>query len=213
MSRTGLRPSMTEAIKAFCSNCRAQYADGRTDCMKRDCPLYPRMPYRKMTPQVSKWIFGTWSKKHINRATELGITDPKEYVAKCLIHGKKLHLSMSDMIRAKHFSCMNDFYVGGNEPGRIDCGIEVTTEEENREVEVEFRGKQKNKIQRIVRTVESPGSLRNCPLYWWMPYRTQEPCYDWMFDEAHSKHHRFQLALLKINREEYLERLENGDVR
>lgn len=35
----------TAAIKAKCSDCMANYADGRVDCTIPECPLYPFMPY------------------------------------------------------------------------------------------------------------------------------------------------------------------------
>ena len=33
------------AIQAKCAECMSNYEDGRQDCMMKDCPLYPWMPY------------------------------------------------------------------------------------------------------------------------------------------------------------------------
>lgn len=36
-----------QAISAKCYECMGYYADGKTDCLIPDCPLYPFNPYSK----------------------------------------------------------------------------------------------------------------------------------------------------------------------
>jgi hypothetical protein len=43
----GASITMGDMIKAQCYQCMGYYADGKEDCQVMDCPLYPRMPYRK----------------------------------------------------------------------------------------------------------------------------------------------------------------------
>jgi hypothetical protein len=44
---TGLKLGYPEMIKAMCCLCMGYYIDGRVDCEIPECPLYPKMPYRK----------------------------------------------------------------------------------------------------------------------------------------------------------------------
>jgi len=41
----GKRLTPAQAIMAKCSDCMADYVDGREDCAIPTCPLYPWMPY------------------------------------------------------------------------------------------------------------------------------------------------------------------------
>jgi hypothetical protein len=41
----GLRLTPQQSILAKCSECQADYTDGRRDCEIKECPLYPFMPY------------------------------------------------------------------------------------------------------------------------------------------------------------------------
>jgi len=43
----GERLTMGQMIKAHCYQCMGYFIDGKGDCGSKDCPLYPRMPYRK----------------------------------------------------------------------------------------------------------------------------------------------------------------------
>jgi len=44
----------------------------------------------------------------------------------------------------------------------------------------------------------------DCPLYYWAPYRTHVPEYDWMFDLDYSKKHRLAILALGYTKDEYL---------
>lgn len=57
-----VRPSSTKAIEAKCHDCMGNYADGRVDCCKKDCPLYYWMPYRELEPDLEWKKFSTRSK-------------------------------------------------------------------------------------------------------------------------------------------------------
>jgi len=41
----GKKLTPQQAILAKCSDCMADYCDGRVDCNVPECPLYPWMPY------------------------------------------------------------------------------------------------------------------------------------------------------------------------
>jgi hypothetical protein len=43
-----------------------------------------------------------------------------------------------------------------------------------------------------------------CPIYYWTPYRTHIPNYDWMFDLDYSKKHRLAIQALGYDRDTYL---------
>ena len=43
----GVKLTLNQMVKAKCADCTNEYGDGRIDCLIEDCPLYPRMPYRK----------------------------------------------------------------------------------------------------------------------------------------------------------------------
>lgn len=54
-------------------------------------------------------------------------------------------------------------------------------------------------------------NIPECPIYYWMPYREQEPNYDWMFDLSYSKKHTMAASMNgfiradgKIDRERYI---------
>jgi len=44
-----------------------------------------------------------------------------------------------------------------------------------------------------------------CPYYFYTPYRTERPNYDWLFDSGHTRKHVNKKILLGISREEYVE--------
>ena len=53
----GARLTAKQAIQAKCSDCTADYGDGRVDCGIKSCPLYPWMPYnagRGMLASISR---------------------------------------------------------------------------------------------------------------------------------------------------------------
>jgi hypothetical protein len=119
----GLRPSMSEACRAMCFDCTANFADKRRDCMIVNCPLYQRMPYRKNANIRYDWIFGKWNRQLIVQAEELGITDPKEFAMHKWGKNGKIRIPMSKLFRAKCFRCCADYYQGKLEKGRVDCGV------------------------------------------------------------------------------------------
>jgi len=116
------KPRRSECVRAKCFECCAQFDDGRHDCEIRDCPLYPKMPYRKSTPKIGWLLQGRWSSKHRNRAHDEGLS-LLEYVTTHYVRNGKLYFSFVDMMRAKCFRCCNDYNQEGNEPGRIDCEV------------------------------------------------------------------------------------------
>lgn len=42
----GERLTQRQAILAKCCDCMCYHADGRVDCLMKNCSLYPFMPYR-----------------------------------------------------------------------------------------------------------------------------------------------------------------------
>ena len=165
MARTGIRPSAPEALKAKCCECCASYGDGRyLDCQVRSCPLYYRMPYRKLEPDLS-WVFGKWTRSHRNHRLALGLSE-EEYI-KQHIYGLrgKIKLGFPAVFRAKCYRCCNDFF-----DGRVDCNI------------------------------------RDCSLYYWMPYRKSTPKLDWIFDLPYTRKHNERRILENLSREEYIQR-------
>jgi hypothetical protein len=42
----GQRLTFRQSILAKCYDCMGYYADGKMDCIVKDCPLYPFMPYK-----------------------------------------------------------------------------------------------------------------------------------------------------------------------
>ena len=51
-----------QAILSKCHDCMSQYADGRQDCGKPNCPLYAYMPYRQQEPDET-WLY--WNPKRV----------------------------------------------------------------------------------------------------------------------------------------------------
>lgn len=43
----GKRLTATQAILANCFWCTGEYDGGKVDCLIKDCPLYPFMPYKE----------------------------------------------------------------------------------------------------------------------------------------------------------------------
>lgn len=212
------RPSMTEAVRATCFDCTAMFYDGRRDCLRPHCPLHPRMPYRT-TPSNLSWLWGTWSEKHRNKLPKLNMT-ADEYIHTVITVGKlangapKYKISFNDMIRAKCFWCCGDYNQGGVDLVPL------------KQVSVRVKGKKKP----IVRTEKAKGpfaiikrtkhkiiidngeagkiecGIRECPLYWWTPYRKQSPLYSWMFENDYTKKHRLAISALRITEDEYIHR-------
>jgi hypothetical protein len=164
------RPSITEAIKAFCCECLNNYADRRRDCENIKCPLYSRHQFRKKAPDLN-WVFDNWSKKHQNKIERLKISKA-EYITNFVWNNNKSKVGTRDPLRAKCYYCMNGYLQVG-EAGRIDC--EIT----------------------------------NCPIYFWMPYRKKEVCYNWMFDSTYTKKHERNRIILNVSRKEYIQILIN----
>ena len=211
---------MTEAIKAKCFDCTAQFYDGRRDCRIRKCPLHSRMPYRNM-PSNLDWLWGVWSEKHRNALIKLGMT-AQEYIENVLIVGTtskglpKYKIPMGDMIRAKCFRCCCDY---SQETVAL---LPLRT--------VTYRNKKNKKVTRRLEKAEGPFAIikgvkhkiiissggeagriecniRDCPLYWWTPYREHLPNYNWLFESEHTKKHRLTMAALNIDEDEYVRRL------
>lgn len=207
----GPRPSMTEAIKAKCFDCTAQFHDGRRDCYIQKCPLHSRMPYR-LIPSNFDWLWGQWSSKHRKQLKKLGLT-ADEYIKNIITQGRKYKISMSDMIRAKCFRCCGDY------------SQETVTLRQVRNIKSMENGKVvvrpelirgdvaiiKGITYKIIVNNNEAGriecGIRDCPLYWWTPYRTQLPDYSWLFDSEYTKRHRLAISALGISEEEYVQRL------
>lgn len=120
--KDGPRPSVTEALRAKCFECTCDFADGRRDCKVRGCPVYPRMPYRKMKP-LWDWVYGMWTKRHRTRGEAEGLS-VCQYAEKMWKKGPgKYRVPPSQIIRAKCFRCMADFSPGGGEKGKVDCKL------------------------------------------------------------------------------------------
>lgn len=175
------RPRMSEAIRAKCCECSANYDDGHYDCKVNQCPLYSRMPYRKLIPNFS-WIFGKYREHHTNKAAKSGISH-EEYISLCVksyltkIQSSKISkITLSQMIRAKCFDCCSDYNSGSTEKGRIECGFHTK-------------------------------GMRDCPLYYWTPYRTAKPNYDWMFDLNYTRKHRTIINATGMTRNDYIRRV------
>lgn len=45
--KEGKKLTASQAIKAYCYTCMAEYADGAGDCGDKNCPLHEFMPYNK----------------------------------------------------------------------------------------------------------------------------------------------------------------------
>lgn len=43
--RAGIRLSAARAARAKCADCQDNYVNGKDDCNREQCPLYPFMPY------------------------------------------------------------------------------------------------------------------------------------------------------------------------
>lgn len=117
-----IRPGRVECVRAKCFECTNQFADGRVDCEHQDCPLYVRIPYRKLPPRIGWLTNGAWSKKYQNKIQSLDITIV-EYVKKYMMPKGKLKIPIPDIMRAKCFRCQADYYQGGKEPGKVECGL------------------------------------------------------------------------------------------
>ena len=52
--RSGESLRRSQAILAKCADCMNLYADGLNDCEIKECPLYPRMPYRVKQPKKTE---------------------------------------------------------------------------------------------------------------------------------------------------------------
>lgn len=52
MAKKPAKWSWSLAGLAFCHRCQNAYRDGKKDCGVVSCELYPRMPYRKLTPAM-----------------------------------------------------------------------------------------------------------------------------------------------------------------
>jgi hypothetical protein len=56
------KPTRKEAIEHHCHQCLGYYADGKTDCENRGCPLYTYMPYRRLEPQLEAFLYSPRAK-------------------------------------------------------------------------------------------------------------------------------------------------------
>jgi hypothetical protein len=45
--------------------------------------------------------------------------------------------------------------------------------------------------------------IRDCPIYYWMPYRKQDPVFDWIFDLSYTTTHRHRLTVEGLTRDAY----------
>lgn len=161
MAKTGIRPSIIEAIRAKCCECLGNYGDGKyQDCEIVSCPLYIKRKFNILQPNLD-WIFGKWS-INIKKQKALGYTQ-EQFINEFYKRENKLYIRNTSIIRAKCYRCCGDFH-----DKRQDCNI------------------------------------RNCSLYYWMPYRTQLPEYDWIFDLNYTKKHSFKRRIEQLSREEYI---------
>jgi len=216
----GPRPSQTEAIRAKCFDCTTQFYDGRRDCDINRCPLHSRMPYRNQ-PSNFDWLWGAWGTKHRNQLEKLGLT-AQEYIRDVLTVGKtakglpKYKIPMSNMIRAKCFRCCGEYTQECVSllPLRQVTVIDKVTRKRNRRIEkakgpfAVIKGvKHKIIISKGGEAGRIECSIRDCPLYWWTPYREQLPDYSWFFESDHTKKHRLAISALGISEDEYIRRL------
>jgi len=215
----GPRPSMTEAIKAKCFDCTAEFYDGRRDCGIPRCPLHSRMPYRS-TPSNFDWLWGPWSEKHRNILAKLGMT-ADEYIENVITVGMtakgipKYKAPLSDIIRAKCFRCCGDY---SQEcvtliPLRYVDVLKKGSNKKSRRLEkaqgpfAKINGKQHKIIVSNNEAGKVACSTPGCPLFWWTPYRKEIPEYDWLFESDYTKKHRLAIAALGLSEKEYVRRL------
>ena len=118
MPRTGIRPSVPEAIKALCCDCCAAYSDGRySDCTIVQCPIYHKMPYRSLPPNYD-WVFDGWTDQHEQKRRILRLSN-LEYIEEHIIKPNgKLTIGSTSLFRAKCYDCCGNFY-----DGRYDCQV------------------------------------------------------------------------------------------
>lgn len=110
MSKTGIRPHISDVIKAKCFDCCGGYVDGYNDCKIKDCPLYIKMPYRHNNPNYM-WVFDKWSSIHREKIKILNISK-EEYIYKYIIKDNnvnKINIGNVKLFRAKCFRCYNNF--------------------------------------------------------------------------------------------------------
>ena len=55
----GQRLTQRQAILAKCYDCLGYYADGKVCCEITDCPLFPYMPYRKVSEKKEEALENT----------------------------------------------------------------------------------------------------------------------------------------------------------
>lgn len=147
MSKRGYRPSNSDSILGFCSQCTCNYGDGYRDCKRITCPFYSKHRYRTLEPDTAGWLFKPWSNHEKNRLA-MGLTK-EQYIQHIL--STKSRIPITWMRRAKCFACNLQFQ--GGMP-KSDCGIP------------------------------------SCAIYYWMPFRTNLPTYDWMFQLRFPSRHR-----------------------
>lgn len=116
MPKRGYKPSIIESLHGNCCECTGNYADGRVDCQRVQCPAYCKHKYRKLTPSFD-WIFGEWS-NHNKQRMALGQTR-EQYIAN-VIGTVKYKIGITSIFRAICFKCNGEFKGGVT---REDCGI------------------------------------------------------------------------------------------
>lgn len=124
MSKYVYRPTRSEALKAKCCECSANYDDGKRDCVHQQCPIYLRMPYAKHPPKFDWILKNAAMKRYVEKFKQSGM-DFDDYVNSKIYNYEtsKLLIPMPRLVRAKCFDCCNNFNQSGSEKGRIDCEI------------------------------------------------------------------------------------------
>lgn len=172
-----------------------------SDCSVRRCPIYKKMPYRKRQPDYS-WIFDKFTSTHSSRIdmdpmvlnhkpTGKTVEEKTESIIIARTTAEQQYIrehrknnawpSITSMFRAKCYSCCGDF---------SDRPVDVIEEE---------KGGKGWDCQ-----------IRNCPIYYWMPYRVTTPLYDWILDLECNQKHENAMVLNCMSRAEYLEWFLNG---
>jgi hypothetical protein len=63
----GKKLTLLQAVKCKCYDCTGYYADGKTDCGLKACPLYPWMPYGEKEAKVKKILTADQKKAVVDR--------------------------------------------------------------------------------------------------------------------------------------------------
>jgi hypothetical protein len=70
-----MKPTMKNAIRAFCHQCMGHYSDSERDCQNAKCPLYPFLKYHKLEPDFD------WTRYNPSRVGQVLFADCEERIA------------------------------------------------------------------------------------------------------------------------------------